>query len=184
QWINGLTTEQLSSFHALAAQLNEYKQQLVTAGITENERFLSRTNAWKPILSILKMVILFPAALLGALHAGWIYLLVKRWVETTFKRPVFWGSTKKVMSVFAVGLLNLPCLFLMPIFLPWTFQVNLGISIMYFLAIGLFAQAFLALIKEWTFLKRYNHVKAINMDGLNQSHAAILEKINAFIPSL
>ncbi|MFM7596359.1 MAG: 1-acyl-sn-glycerol-3-phosphate acyltransferase, partial [Flavobacteriales bacterium] len=137
QWINGLTAEQLSSFHALAAQLNEYKQQLVSAGITENERFLSRTNAWKPMRSILKMVILFPAALLGALHAGWIYWLVKRWVETTFKRPVFWGSTKKVMSVFAVGILNLPCLFLMPIFLPWTFQVNLGISIMYFLAIGL-----------------------------------------------
>ena len=182
RWMNGLCEEQLLSFNPLIAQIDSYKKHLQTLGISENERFLSGTDSWRASSKVLKVLILSPFALLGALHAGWVYFLIKKWVETTFKRPVFWGSTKKVMAIFAMVLLNLPVFFILPYVLPWSFQSNLLFSIAYFLAIGVFAQSFLTVIRELSYLKRYSKVKVINLKELNQTHAQLLDAITSHIP--
>jgi len=182
RWMNGLSEEQLLSFNPLIAQIDSYKKHLQTLGVTENERFLCGTDSWRASSKVLKVLILSPFALLGALHAGWVYFLIKKWVETTFKRPVFWGSTKKVMAIFAMVFLNVPLLFVLPYLLPWSFQNNLLISIAYFLAIGVFAQSFLTVIKELSYLKRYSKVKVINLKELNETHAQLLDAITSHIP--
>jgi hypothetical protein len=180
--MNDLSEEQLLSFNPLITQIDSYKKHLQTLGLTENERYLCGTNSWKASSKVLKVLILSPFALLGALHAGWVYFLIKKWVETTFKRPVFWGSTKKVMAIFAMVLLNLPLIFILPYVLPWSFQSNLLFSIAYFLAIGVFAQSFLTVIKELSYLKRYSKVKVIDLKELNQTHAQLLDAITSHIP--
>ena len=182
RWMNGLTEDQLLGLNPLIAQIDSYKKQLQSLGITENERFLSGTDSWRASFKVLKVLVLSPFALLGALHAGWVYFLIKKWVETKFKRPVFWGSTKKVLAIFAMVLLNLPLFFVMPYVLPWSFQSNLLFSIGYFLAIGVFAQSFLTVAKELSYLKRYSKVKSLNIEGLNKTHAQLLDAITSYIP--
>jgi hypothetical protein len=58
------------------------------------------------------MLVSLPFALLGLIHAGLWYLLVKRFVEKVFKRPVFWGSSKLIILMALVGLVNIPFIFL------------------------------------------------------------------------
>jgi hypothetical protein len=86
------------------------------------------------------------------------------------------------MAIFAMVLLNLPLLFVLPYLLPWSFQSNLLFSIAYFLAIGVFAQSFLTVIKELSYLKRYSKVKVINLKELNQTHDQLLDAITTHIP--
>lgn len=61
----------------------------------------------------LKLMLLFSFALLGFLHCYLPYYFVKSWVEKSFKRAVFWGSTKVVVGMFAFGILNIPIVWLL-----------------------------------------------------------------------
>ncbi|MEY3049251.1 MAG: hypothetical protein RL365_1289 [Bacteroidota bacterium] len=182
RWMNGLSEEKLSSFNPLIAQIDSYKKHLQSLGVTENERFLCSANSWKATSKVLKVLILLPFAILGALHAGWVYFLIKKWVEKKFKRPVFWGSTKKVLAIFAVVLLNLPLFFVLPNLMPWSFPINLLFSIAYFLVIGVFAQSFLIVIKELFYLQRYAKVKVLNLKELHETHDQLLDAITSHIP--
>jgi hypothetical protein len=132
----------------------------------------------------LRFVCLFPFFLLGAVHAGPTYLLIKRWVETKFKRPVFWGSTKKVTSIFAAFFINLPVLFILPFVLPWAVELNWTISISYFLCVGLFAQVFLLGLSDLASIQRYQKVKSLDLSGLNRSHQELMDEIHKVLPLL
>jgi 1-acyl-sn-glycerol-3-phosphate acyltransferase len=181
-WINGLSEQQRDDRLTLVNQIKSYKNQLEALKITENERYLSQTNAWNSSKSLFRSILFFPFSVLGALHAGWITLLIKKWVEKAFKRPVFWGSTKKVLAIFIVLIVNLPLLFILPHYLPWSNLLNWMVSCVYFLALGLFAQAFLMLLSDINYLKRLRYVKSIDLSEINREHAAILQKIHADFP--
>jgi hypothetical protein len=60
-------------------------------------------------------------------------MLVKRFVEKTFKRKVFWCSTKMVFTMILMQLFNLPVLFL----LPKLFDLSIWTALLYFVHIGL-----------------------------------------------
>jgi hypothetical protein len=166
----------------LVNRINSYKKQLALLKITENERYLSETNAWNSAKSLIRMTVLLPFSVLGALHAGWLTILIKKWVERAFKRPVFWGSTKKVLAIFIVLIVNLPLLFILPHYLPWSNVSNWLFSSVYFLALGLFAQSFLVLLSDIYYLKRVRFVKSIDLGQINREHAALLQKIHEDFP--
>ena len=181
-WINGLSEQQREDRLALVNQIKSYKNQLEALKITENERYLSETNAWNSSKSLFRSILFFPFSVLGALHAGWLTILIKKWVEKAFKRPVFWGSTKKVLAIFIVLIVNLPLLFILPHYLPWSNLLNWMVSFVYFLALGLFAQSFLALLSDINYLKWLRYVKSIDLSEINREHASILQKIHEDFP--
>lgn len=183
-WMNSLGEDQLGSLKALGIKLNQYKTQLSALNVTEQERYLSKSNAWNVSWKFMRFVCLLPFFLLGAVHAGPSYLLIKRWVESKFKRPVFWGSTKKVTSIFAAFFINLPVLFILPLVLPWAVELNWTISISYFLCVGLFAQVFLLGLSDLASIKRYQKVKSLDLSGLNCSHQELMNEIHKVLPLL
>jgi hypothetical protein len=116
----------------LKEELSAYFDALTKEGLTENHFFQSKqkTNFFRVLL----FVVLSPLALIGFIHSYLPYRLVKRFVEKTFKRKVFWCSTKMVLVMFLMLFFNLPVLFLVPRFFDLNFMIVLG----YFISIGLF----------------------------------------------
>jgi hypothetical protein len=81
-----------------------------------------------------------------------------------------------------VLIVNLPLLFILPNYLPWSNVSNWIFSSVYFLALGLFAQSFLVLLSDMYYLKRVRFVKSIDLGQINREHAALLQKIHEDFP--
>ena len=138
-YINQFGGEYPQKLIDLKVDLANYFESLATDGLTEEYFFQSKqkTNFFKVLL----FVISSPFALIGFLHAYVPYIVVKRFVEKTFKRKVFWCSTKMVITMVLMQLFNLPILFL----LPKLFDISFLAALLYFVNIG-----FLSLVwYEW-----------------------------------
>jgi hypothetical protein len=125
-----------------------------------------------------KLILLFPFLIPGLFHCGLIYLVVKRFVEKSFKRKVFWGSTKLVMAMFAMSILNLPFIFLFHAFVypSWI----LGIA--YFCAIGLFGLATYEWFLALRSFKEKGIVNKTNTSGLESRRLELEKEIGRLIP--
>ena len=124
----GVYPEKLTS---LKGELSNYFDSLRTKGMTEEHFYPSQRKI--NVMGRLAFVLLAPIALLGFVHAYIPYILVKRFVEKTFKRKVFWCSTKMVVTMLLMQLFNLPILFLIPKF----FDLPFWVALLYFGNIGL-----------------------------------------------
>ena len=181
-WINAQSLSDLNQLSPLLEQIKHYKLHLQELNINENDRFEYINQRNVLMINFLHLLALLPFSVLGLLHAGIPYIAVKKWVEKAFKRPVFWGATKMVLGVVVVFLVNLPVLWFLPQFLPYTYGINLLLSVLYFLCIGIFTQAFLKsceLIKKTI---RISHIKSINIENINKMNNEILEEIQLKIP--
>ncbi len=78
--LNEKTEDQLAHLESLKNELKAYFSLLDSMGISENERFLHENNAWKISLRCLKILLMLPIAILGFVHGGLLYLLVKCFV--------------------------------------------------------------------------------------------------------
>ncbi|MCB0478746.1 MAG: hypothetical protein KDC84_11305 [Crocinitomicaceae bacterium] len=67
---------------------------------------LSNSGNW------LFLILLFPLALVGAVHNFIPYYFTKRFVEGSFRRKVFWGGVKMMVGKVLIGLFNIPYIFL------------------------------------------------------------------------
>jgi hypothetical protein len=130
----------------------------------------------------MKSILFLPFAVLGFVHAALPVHVIKWWVEKSFKRPVYWGSTKMVVAIFLLPLLNLPWLLLLPSYLPFESYVNWIISSVYFISIGLFAQAYMLSLDAWKKAFRALKVRRKNTSSLDVLHGEIMRKIQENIP--
>ena len=110
--LNDKSEEELVQLDPIKSEITDYFNGLASLDISENERYLNASKSWGIPIHLLKMLVSLPFALLGLIHAGLWYLLVKRFVEKVFKRPVFWGSSKLIILLALVGLVNIPFIFL------------------------------------------------------------------------
>ena len=124
----GIYPEKLNK---LRQEVSNYFELLNSKGMTE-EHFYQAHRKTK-VLNRLAFALLAPIALLGFAHAYITYIFVKRFVENTFKRKVFWCSTKMVMTMLLMQLFNLPVLFLLPKFIGLPFWS----ALLYFMSIGI-----------------------------------------------
>ncbi len=131
QFLNQYDGEYPSALSELRMDIARYFQRLKVNHITE--KALYETHERNLIFILMKIVLLLPFAFLGMIHAFLPTFFVKRFVEKTFKRKVFWNSTKMVITMLAMQLLNLPILFI----LPDLMGLDFWIIFLYYLSIGL-----------------------------------------------
>jgi drug/metabolite transporter (DMT)-like permease len=116
--------------------------------------------------------------LLGLLHCALPYFLVKRFVEKSFKRRVFWGSVKLLMGMISMGILNIPVIFLFHAFVYPSYLLALA----YYVCVGFFGLAAYMWIRN---LKRYTekgHAQRMDLQRWEQQRAELLSEIHAQIP--
>jgi len=179
--INQIThVENVDYLESLKIELKAYFSLLDSMGISENERFLHENNAWKISLRCLKMLLMLPIALLGFVHGGLLYLLVKSFVEKKFKRPVFWGSTKLLLLLAFVGLCNIPVIFLIANYFSCLGSGSaylIGIS--YYLFIWLYGLIAYIWKNDATYLYRYFKSRKVNLSIANSKASKLIDAANS-----
>ncbi|MEI8117094.1 MAG: 1-acyl-sn-glycerol-3-phosphate acyltransferase [Flavobacteriia bacterium] len=157
---------------SLKEELSDYFEKLRANGMTEEHFYQSqrKTNAMNRWV----FVLLAPIALLGFIHAYVPYILVKRFVEKSFKRKVFWCSTKMVLTMVLMQFFNLPILFILPKFFGLTFWT----ALLYYVNIGLLSLAWYEWRRAFVNWKRIKqHKKGILSQELWQKREELICRI-------
>jgi len=179
-WLN---KQDQSVLNELKSMIIEYRKNLSLMKVSENNRYLKAHNKWNLFQNFCRFTILLPFAILGILHAGIPYILVKKFVEKRFKRDVFWASVKLILAMSIIGLINIPILFLGTKLFPCLSLQEASIYVfLYFLSIGIFAHSAyeckLLISRFWNQFQMRN----IDLSGLNEQQEIIINKINQDIP--
>lgn len=179
KWLNNQNEEQLEQLQSLKDEMDKYFSLLRKMRINENyvhevyiHHKLSRIN------ELVKMILLFPFALLGFIHCAVPYLLVKRFTEKSFKRKVFWGSVKLLLGTFTIGFLNIPVIFLFHNLIYPSYW--LGIA--YFLSIGLFGLAAYVWYGNFVQFKEKGVVSKADLSKILSKRKDLIEKIHTLVP--
>lgn len=107
KWFNEATDDQKESLKLLNERMSAYFSAQKKLGITENDFYNVSSNSWSKSSDLWFLVGLFPFMVIGLVHNYIPYIFIKRFVEKSFKRKVFWGSVKMMLGVVAVGLFNI-----------------------------------------------------------------------------
>ena len=78
-------------------KLEDYFKLLKKLRLDENDVYNHINNTHRMGV-LLKLIFLSPFAIIGMIHFYLPYIFVKRFVEKSFKRRVFWGSVKMLMG--------------------------------------------------------------------------------------
>ena len=127
-------------------------------------------------LDFLKQFLLLPISIFGAVHCGLFYYAIKRFVEANFARPVFWGSTKLIMMILILGLLNLSLFILLPSYIGYW-----G-ALIYFLFIpfsGYVAYNFKSIIQR---IITGQKIKKMNVSELMKERVSLSNKLKEITP--
>ena len=178
-WFNELTIQQLELLEPLQKEIEAYFSLQKRMRINENFVFeLNINQKLKRIKELSLLILLFPFALLGFFHCGLPYIIVKRFVEKSFKRRVFWGSVKLLLGMISMGLLNIPFIFLIHEFI----YPSYWLGFIYYLSIGLFGLAAYMWFRNYTRFKEKGILSKIDLTKITQKRADLLEKIHNQIP--
>jgi hypothetical protein len=130
------------------------------------------------VREIFKMIVLFPLAVLGFIHCAPAYFPVKRFVEKSFKRKVFWGSTKLVLAMFAMGIINIPYIF---IFHAYIYD-NWIVAFAYYWFIGVFGICTYEWFIAFRTFKEKGLVNSAKTNELELKREELSKEIKRLIP--
>lgn len=176
RWIN---FEPVENLEPLKEVLKNYFDSLSERKLIHEDIYRIENNKLGITQNILKIIFLLPSSILGLIHCALPYLFVKFFVEKKFKRPVFWGSTKMLLSMIIIGLLNLPVIFLFDDF----FNLSLWWGFAYYLLIGLFGLAFYVSIQRIKDIVRISKLRKENLNELIEKSNHISSLLKKTIPS-
>jgi len=119
-------------WRSLKERMQSYFNQLKSKEINENwvyefDKTKSKNLTWKYI----QFVLLLPITILGLIHQLIPYLIIKRFVENTFKRDVFWSGVKLMVGATISTLYNISFIFLFHAFI----YPNYWLAFAYFLIV-------------------------------------------------
>jgi hypothetical protein len=178
-WMNEQTAEQLENLKPLQEDLSNYFALLRKLRINENCVYeLSLHHRITRIKELLMLILLAPTSILGELHCGIPYILVKRFVEKSFKRPVFWGSVKLLLGMISMGLLNIPVIFLIYDLIYPSFWVAFG----YYLLIGVFGLSAYMWWRNFIRFKEKGLVRHTDLSKVLEKRSELIKRIHEQIP--
>ena len=167
--------ERPDKYEPLRQNFTTYFSDLKSKKISDNDIFDTYNNQ-PSRLDYIKQILFFPVTLFGILHCALFYFAIKSYVEKNFARPVFWGSTKLVMIMLILGLLNLSFFFLLP--------SHIGVlgTIVYFLFIpfaGFTAYKFMTFMQG---LLKSKKIKKMDVSDLLEVRSSLVKKIKEITP--
>lgn len=175
-WLNNISNE---SIEPLKEVLNNYFELIKKNDLNDDEVWRVKQNLPFTVQNLFKIIALLPFTLLSLVHCAIPYLITKKFVELKFKRSVFWGSTKMLISMILIGLLNIPIIFMF----DDLFGVSNWIGFFYYLLIGLFGLSgylSLTVIKE---IIRFNNLKKIDLSDIFVVRNKTIETLSKVLPS-
>lgn len=164
-----------SELSTLKADLESYFKALKSKKIEENWVYRFSKNKSK---NWTREKIFFwlsaPILLLGVVHNYLPYLIVKRFVEKTFRRDVFWSGVKLLLGAALGTIYNLPFIFLFHAFIFPSYWL----AIAYFLTVpaltGIFTYTQMNQYKD---LRQFSKANEADLAKYTSERTALLERI-------
>lgn len=135
-WMNEQNLEESRDLQELKSDMEGYFSLLKRFKLTEkyihdfqSDKKGNRTN------ELFYLLFMWPFTFMGILHCYLPYILVKRFTEKSFKRKVFWSSVKMLLGKVAIGIFNIPFIF---VFYHFVYPNYLMAFCYYFFAIPIF----------------------------------------------
>lgn len=178
-WLNEQDLETNEELQKLKDDTDGYFKLLKRMRLEDRYVYWKQTNpSGSRMKEVLMMIVLFPFAILGLIHMGPWYFLVKRFVEKSFRRKVFWGSVKLVMGKIVMGLANIPFIFLFYYFVYPSWWLALA----YYFTTGLFGLAAYMWFRNLKYYKTKGVVKKTNIEKFIQKRKELVERVEAVLP--
>lgn len=127
---------------------------------------------------LFKLIFLTPFAILGFIHCAPAYFPIRRFVEKSFKRKVFWSSTKLVLAMFGMGLFNIPFIF---IFHSFVYE-SWFIAFAYYWSIGILGLCAYEWYLAFSYFKEKGLVNRANTTAIDERRRALAKEIHQLIP--
>lgn len=152
--INSEYTEDKPEWKNLKTKLDGYFSKLKSNNIDDN---WIKEYAEKGKISTIKnwafLILGLPFFIIGCIHNLLPYLFIKRFVEKTFKRRVFWSGVKFLMGFLIFFLINLPYMWVFHAFVYPSYWLGLAYVIFGTVGFGLLAYNYYFSVKN-LFIKR------------------------------
>lgn len=172
--LNGCNEEQHKQIQSFESEnLAPYLKQLQKNGLSEAELFwFALDTNWK-IRTILKVLFQLPFFLLGLVHFALPHLFVKRFVESKFKRKVFWSSSKMGMLLAILPIWNFLLFLLASAFI----SLDGYVWILLFVALNPVALGYYLFIKNATLLVKSLRYNAQSLRPIVEQRKAVLAQL-------
>lgn len=178
-WLNAQTDNHLEQLNELKHEMTHYFALLKKLRIHDNYVYeLGTFHQLKRAKELFLLIVLAPTAVLGIIHCGIPYYFIKRFVEKSFKRPVFWGSVKLLLGMIVIGLLNIPFIFLFHDLIVASYWLGF----IYYALIGLFGLSAYMWFRNMMRFKEKGHIRTLDLSNLLSKRAELIEKIHRTIP--
>ncbi len=177
QTVNETYETEKEKWSALKNDVEEYFEGLEKKGLNDNwiVRYMRKGSQKRPT-DLLMFILGFPLALLGAIHNFVAYILIKRFVEKTFKREVFWSGVKMILGTTASALWNIPIFFL---FTSYVYDSYL-LACIYYLTVpaicGIFAHHYVSVLGDYLKSKK---ISEQDIQSSLEQRKNVIQKINA-----
>lgn len=186
KWMNAQVLDENSDLVKLKEDLEHYFKSLKKKKIQEKQIFQLAENK-NPLTfgKVLALIIGIPFSILGFIHGFLPYILVKRFVEKSFKRPVFWSSVKLLLGAASMAVWNIPLVIAMHafIFKPLLSDITehtVLFAWIYYLILPLFG---VVAYKSYHFIADAKDLKALkktNYQPIVAERASLIQRIKTF----
>ena len=179
KWMNEQDVESNEELSKFKKDAESYFSLLRRVKLEERLLFWKINN---PSMSRMKelftMIALTPLAILGVIHLGLPYIIVKRFVEKSFRRKVFHGSVKLIVGKIAMGLLNIPVIFLFHAYV----YPSWGLAFLYYFMIGIFGLCAYVWMLNFKDFKAKGIIAKTDTSKFEKKRAELIEKLKASVP--
>jgi len=179
-WLNEQNIEENETLSKLKEDIAAYFKLLKRMRIEDKYIYWKQTHPnGSRAKELLMMVALSPFAILGMIHCGPWYILIKRFVEKSFRRRVFWGSVKLVAGKILMGLVNMPFIWLFYHFI----YPSWWLAIAYYFAIGLFGLAAYMWFRNFKYFKTKGAINKANVAAFIKKRTQLVERLESTLPT-
>jgi hypothetical protein len=172
--LNEGSLAQSSNWEELKASVHAYFLAIDRQKLTEAAVYNYAIDATWRRRNAFQLMAWFPMFFLGLFHIALPYWLVKRFVEKTFKRPVFWTGAKMGMLLVLLPIWNLILLSIASCFI----ELHWLVWISYFVALNMVAHGFHRFITAFAALKISKGQNAQKLNEFVIHRAALLKLLN------
>ena len=174
-YINENYDESDSKWATLKADCLSYFNAQKKQKINEEWVYQYATNS-RPnfALSLLLIILTLPITLLGIIHAAIPYLVVKKFIDNTFKRAVFRSGVKLMLGPVITLIYNIPFIFLFYDYIYPSYWLGISYIVIVPAYAGLFAYIIIRRIKEHY---AYRLANKNSLAEFAKTRAKLIEKI-------
>lgn len=178
-WINENVTDESTEILALQKDLDGYFN--LEKRMKVQDRFVI-AKQHPELVSTLKnwayLILMWPFAIIGALHGFIPYIISKKLTEKIMKRKVFWGSVKMMMAQVIGCLYNIPIIVLVT---KW-YLPHWSLGILYFFIIPVLWRLSYEYAQQFKEIQLKRKMKSVDLSKFVEKRAELEERIKKLVP--